>query len=166
MGRFTPPSGGSLFNQFGIAPSFVSPLGRDEAFFVNPETGQRQLITASVLRNIDPRLITNLPTVGQFGPLAGSPVSQGQVSDILGQVREPGSFTKFSAPIVEPTTGTLLPAPFAIASQLNKLRLTNPSLFNMLLSAYESAGVSATSVLGTIQQALPFGQARTNIGLN
>jgi hypothetical protein len=86
----------------------------------------------------------------------------------------PSAFTKFSVPLIEPTTGTILPNPAVVASQLNRLRLTDPATFNLLLNAYESAvtpagnsaGFGAQSVLATIQAALPFGQARTNIGLN
>ncbi len=52
-----------------------------------------------------------------------------------------------------------------VASQLNKLRLTNPNAFNLLLSAYEMAGEPAMAVLSTMQAALPFGRERGTIGL-
>ena len=97
-----------------------------------------------------------------------------QFGDVLGPNFDPSQsagtqgvspFTKFAAPIIEPTTGTLLPAPFAVAEQLNRLRLTNPTAFNLLLSAYESADVPAMAVLSTMQQALPFGRQRGLTGL-
>lgn len=102
------------------------------------------------------------------GPTSRDPAKIGDPftsRDIGATVDQPSPFTKFSAPIIEPTTGTLLPAPFTVASELNRLRLTNPTAFNLLLSAYESAGVPATAVLSGVEASLPFGQTRTTIGL-
>ena len=83
------------------------------------------------------------------------------------QMGTPSAFTKFSAPIIEPTTGTVLPAPFLVARQLNKLRLTDPFKFNLLLSAYKNstAQIPPEAVLASIQSSLPFGAERSAVGL-
>jgi hypothetical protein len=174
LGRFNLPSGTptddgflsrqGVLSRLGIAPSFISPTGSDRVFFVDP-SGVRRNVSREAIRKIDPNLIVNVGNVENFGPPGGTIGGPG-LRAMQAQVTDPSPFTKFSAPIIEPTTGTLLPAPFMVASQMNRLRLTNPTAFNLLLSAYEAAGVPATAVLSGVQAALPFGQARTNIGLN
>ena len=158
-----------LLNQQGIQPRFVSPLGSDQVFFVNREAaggeGRRQLVPPGIAAQIDPNLIVNLGGLDRFGPLSPNAVTQSQVRGILSGVSDPSAFTKFSAPIVEPTTGTILPAPFTVAEQMNRLRVTNPTAFNLLLNAYDAAGVPAASVLGTIQSSLSFGAERGAVGL-
>ena len=155
-----------LFEELGIQPRFVSPVGRDETFFINSE-GQRQLVSASGVAGIQPRSIAQVENIGEFGPLGGTAIGAQGLNQILSQVPEsaPSAFTRFSAPIVEPTTGTLLPAPFTVAEEMNRLRLTNPTAFNLLLSAYDAAGVPAAAVLGGIQSSLSFGAERGAVGL-
>ncbi len=156
-----------ILSTLGIQPQLIQNSVNRQTFFID-EQGRTRFIpdpaasgvnTGDIVRLSGPEFQSLYGSVqhgphitGEFSP----PVPTGQAS----------AFTKFSAPIVEPTTGTLLPAPFTIASQLNKLRLTDPFTFNLLLSAYQSAGVPAVDVLATVQQALSFGQARQNIGLN
>ena len=157
---------GSGLTRLGIQPSLVR-FGDDPSVFFRNAQGELQHIPSRAAfegAGFDFGNVVSLDPSrrGQFN--FGSPVAENfKVPIPTGQA---SAFTPFTVPIIEPTTGTLLPAPFTIASQLNKLRLTDPFTFNMLLSAYESAGVPAVDVLATVQQALPFGQARTNIGLN
>ena len=169
--RGTSTSPTQALQQFGIRPAlFRLPGGQvfarigDEIRGVpNPE------ILGQLGINIDD--LVNLPGVEQlrqFGTI-GSNIQSSEVRGILeAQALTPTAspFGKFSQPIIEPTTGTLLPAPFTVATELNRLRLVNPTAFNLLLSAYSAAGVPAAAVLSTVQQSLIFGQERGTIGLN
>ncbi|KKN75292.1 hypothetical protein LCGC14_0382910, partial [marine sediment metagenome] len=159
------PFGGGL-TRLGIQPSLIR-FGDDPSVFFRNAQGELQHIPSRAAfegAGFDFGNVVSFDPSrrGQFN--FGSPVAENFQVPI--PTTQPSAFTPFTAPIIEPTTGTLLPAPFTVASQLNKLRLTDPFTFNLLLSAYESAGVPAVDVLATVQQALPFGQARTNIGLN
>ncbi|KKL60619.1 hypothetical protein LCGC14_2203520, partial [marine sediment metagenome] len=153
-----------ILEQMGIQPGLIRFGDSTSVFFRNPEGQLERFRDTGAFLNagFDRANVTRFAegTQDQFdfaAPFRGRP-------DI--PTEAPSPFTKFSVPIVEPTTGTLLPAPFTVASQLNKLRLTNPTAFNLLLSAYTSAGVPAMAVLSGIQSALPFGSERTSIGLN
>ncbi len=151
----------------GIQPSLVRDVSNKQIFFIDQQ-GVRHAIqspadftkfgfNAADVLELTPQTIQSIaPERGaMLGPDFQVPIPTTQ----------PSPFTRFSAPIIEPTTGTLLPAPFQVASQMNRLRLTNPTAFNLLLSAYEAAGVPAGAVLGGIQASLPFGQERTSTGL-
>ncbi len=160
--------GADFLQKLGVRPSLIGQAGGEGGiFFRAPGTDELQRISSpqafsdfgfqsSDVTALSPQ------TIQQMGLTFGNtlqeipPVPTGQ----------PSPFTKFSAPIIEPTTGVPLPAPFTVASQLNKLRLTAPFKFNLLLSAYRAAGVPVEAVLGSIQASLPFGQERGTIGLN
>ena len=158
--------GTPTFNKLGITPSLVRDTMTSNVFLI--QNGQHRLINPEefVSAGFNRSDIVNLAheDVLRLARQRGEDLPM----DFRQQIptTQPSPFTKFSAPIIEPTTGTVLPAPFMVASQLNQLRVTNPTMFNLMLSAYEAAGQPATSVLSTIQSALPFGQARGNIGLN
>ena len=161
----------NFFNNMGIRPQFFSKFGSPETFFRDPNTpGQFRLVTdtgeGSATGAIQPRSVVQVADTAQFGTLGGTAIGFNELRDQLAQVGgRPSRFTQFSAPLIEPTTGTLLPAPFTVAREMNQLRVTNPTAFNLLLNAYELAGQPASSVLSTIQAALPFGQARGAVGL-
>lgn len=167
QGRLNLPSGrgAGVFGRLGIAPSFVQKIGSSEVFFVDPETGQRRLLGGNALKLVDPSDIVRVPDVKAFGPLGATRLGRKEALGTLGKVRDTSAFTKFSAPIVEPTTGVLLPAPFTVAEELNQLRVTNPTRFNLLLSAYKSAGVPPLAVIGALQSGLTFGEERGAVGL-
>lgn len=172
--RFSPfrglfPQGGRTgfhpgnLERLGIRPGLIRFSDDPTVFFRNPQTGELQPFTS-------------LEQFGEAGFGRGNittlrPAARGEFEfggafterPISTEARSP--FTRFSAPIIEPTTQTLLPAPFMVARQMNRLRLTDPFKFNLLLSAYKSAGVPATAVLSGVQSALPFGQERGSIGL-
>ena len=160
----SPLSGLETLSSLGIRPSLV----RDETgtFLQVTAEGIQHIGTAVQARaaGFDLNNAVNLSRneISQFGPALPGVLTSNQPTI---PTEQPSAFTRFSAPIIEPTTGTLLPAPFTVARQMNKLRLTNPFAFNLLLSAYEAAGVPATAALGSIQAALPFGQERTLTGL-
>jgi hypothetical protein len=162
------PFQASTLSKLGLAPGLVRFGGENTVYFRDPLTGEL-------------RPFSGAEQFGEAGFSMGNVVSVREqdrgtfeFGDVLGPNFDPSQsagtqgvspFTKFAAPIIEPTTGTLLPAPFAVAEQLNRLRLTNPTLFNLMLSAYKSAGQPVESVLSSIQQSLPFGQQRGTIGL-
>ena len=162
------PFKASTLSKLGLAPGLVRFGGENTVYFRDPLTGEL-------------RPFSGAEQFGEAGFSMGNVVSvreqdRGtfQFGDVLGPNFDPSQsagtqgvspFTKFAAPIIEPTTGTLLPAPFAAAEQLNRLRLTKPFLFNLMLSAYKTAGVPPAAVMSTMQQALPFGQERGTIGL-
>ncbi|KKN28639.1 hypothetical protein LCGC14_0852120 [marine sediment metagenome] len=164
-GRFGVPfeeRGISMLEQFGIRPSLIR-FGDENTVFSRNQAGQLERIADMDAFN---KALFNTSDITRFAAdqkgrfefgstFAGRDLSLDRASQ----------FTPFSQPIIEPTTGTILPAPFMVASEMNKLRLTNPGAFNLLLSAYESAGVPAMSVLSTVQAALPFGAERGTIGL-
>ncbi len=162
-----------FMENLGIRPSFFSIFGKDEIFFRDPNfPGQFRLVTdtpqtgGSATGQIQPRSVVQVADTAAFGTQGPRPIGATELRESLANVGgRPSQFTKFSAPLIEPTTGTLLPAPFTVASELNQLRVTNPTAFNLLLNAYELAGQPASSVLSTIQAALPFGQARSAVGL-
>ena len=157
--------GKSFLQSFGIQPSFVQGIGSSEVFFVDPQTGQRRLLGGNALQLVDPGDITRVQNPANFGQLGAERLGREEALQTLGQVRDTTAFTKFSAPIVEPTTGTLLPAPFTVAAELNQLAVTNPQAFNLLLSAYDAAGVPAQAVISSIQSSLSFGAERGAVGL-
>jgi hypothetical protein len=168
QGRLNLPSGrgAGVFGRLGIAPSFVQGVGRPEVFIVDPETGQRRLLGGGALKLVNPADIVRVPDIEAFGPLGATKLGGAEARESFGQIGErPSAFTEFSAPIVEPTTGVLLPAPFMVAEQLNQLRVTNPTRFNLLLSAYKSAGVPPQAVVGALQSGLSFGEERGAVGL-
>jgi len=169
--RGTATSPSQALQQFGIRPAlFRLPNGSvfvrigDEIRGVpNPQ------IAAQLGINFDD--LVNVPharNLQEFGTI-GANIQPSEVRGILdaqATAQPGGAFTKFSQPIIEPTTGTLLPAPFTVAEELNRLRLTNPTRFNLLLSAYTTAGVPAAAVLSSIGASLSFGSERGAVGLN
>jgi hypothetical protein len=158
--------GAGVFGRLGIAPSFVQKIGSPEVFIVDPETGERRLLGTGALKQVNPRDIVRVPDIEAFGPLGATKFTGAEARRGFGEIGErPSAFTEFSAPIVEPTTGVLLPAPFMVAEQLNQLRVTNPTRFNLLLSAYKAAGVPPQAVIGALQSGLSFGEERGAVGL-
>jgi hypothetical protein len=146
----------------GIQPRIVRDISTGAIYQITGNTRQR-ITNLEALQGLAPSDVTGALTaeIFQMAPNEGPSLSTLPQAPTT----QPSPFTKFSTPIIEPTTGAVLPAPFMVAEQLNKLRLTNPSLFNLMLSAYTTAGVPAEAVMGSMQQALVFGQERGNIGL-
>jgi hypothetical protein len=157
--------GKGFLERLGIQPSFVQQVGKPGVFFVDPDTGERQRLGKRALKLVNPADIVRVPRVGAFGPRIQGKFGRAEALATLGEVRDPSSFTRFSAPIREPTTGALLPAPFMVAEQLNQLRVNNPTRFNLLLSAYKSAGVPPAAVISALQSGLTFGEERGAVGL-
>ena len=162
------PFKASTLSKLGLAPGLVRFGGENTVYFRDPLTGELRPFSGAEQFGEAGFSMGNVVSVReqdrgtfQFGDVLGPNFDPSQAAGTQGV----SPFTKFAAPIIEPTTGTLLPAPFAVAEQLNRLRLTNPTAFNLLLSAYESADVPAMAVLSTMQQALPFGAERGTIGL-
>lgn len=88
----------------------------------------------------------------------------------------PAAFNPLSAPIIEPVTGAILPAPFRAAATLQHLKLTNPAFYALAISAYSNAlsrvgdpnsriGYNQGSIEAEIAQALPTGASHGLIGL-
>ncbi len=158
--------GGDFLQRLGVRPSLIGQAGGSGGIFFRTadDVLQRiespQAFTDFGFQSADVTALSP-QTIQQMGLTFGN-TFQGQPPV---PTERASAFTPFTVPIVEPTTGTVLPAPFQIASQLNKLRLTDPFIFNLLLSAYESAGVPGVDVLATVQASLPFGQERTLTGL-
>ncbi|KKL04056.1 hypothetical protein LCGC14_2619890, partial [marine sediment metagenome] len=151
-------------SRLGIQPRFVRDLESGKIF--RTEGGTRQWVSnPQAMAGINPAdIMAGLPSeIARFAPTLGTPLSTLPQQQI--PTTQPSAFTRRPVPIIEPTTGTLLPAPFMVASQLNKLLLTNPNAFNLLLSAYDAAGEPAMSVLSTMQAALPTGRERGIIGM-
>ncbi|KKK71476.1 hypothetical protein LCGC14_2913520, partial [marine sediment metagenome] len=146
----------------GVRPQLIRPIGEAGVFFRENDTLRpmsAEAFSQAGFKSSD--ILDVLPeTLSQFGTI-GTPFTQRPPLSTEGV----SSFTRRPVPIIEPTTGTPLPAPFMVASQLNKLRLTNPNAFNLLLSAYEMAGEPGMSVLSTMQAALPTGRERGIIGM-
>lgn len=171
--KFTPgrpftggPSGGLA--ELGVRPGLVQFSGGNTVFFRDPQTGQLRPFTSLDQfqgAGFDFSNVTQIRAEDrgqfEFGPRLPEGFDPSQSAGTQGT----SAFTRFSVPIVEPTTGTILPAPFTVATELNRLRLTNPQTFNLLLSAYTTAGVPAASVLSAIQASLPFGSAGGPVGL-
>lgn len=176
--------GSSLTEPLGFNPDVLSRLGVDPGlvrfgddpgvFFRDPRTDAlRQFRSAEQFQGLgfDFGNVTALDPASRGGFDFGPGLGQGFQPPI--STDTPSPFTRFSVPVIEPTTGTILPNPATVASQLNRLRLTDPATFNLLLNAYEtavtpagnSAGFGAANVLATIQASLPFGQERTLTGL-
>lgn len=162
------PSFGNLAT-FGIKPRILRDLGGGGIWVIGDDGVARHLTNPAALADIDPKNIIQA-TPDEIQKLAtggfGTSISQlppGVGSAVPGVT--PSAFTKFSSPIIEPTTGIMLPAPFAVAEQLNRLRVAKPFEFNLLLSAYKSAGVPVDAILGGVQSSLSFGQERGAVGL-
>lgn len=161
------PFRAGTLQKLGLAPGLVR-FGADKTvFFRDPLTNE--LRPFSGLEQFEENF-----DFGNVVSVREQDRGQFQFGDVLGPNFDPSqsagtqgvsAFTKFAAPIIEPTTGTLLPAPFQVATELNRLRLTNPFAFNLMLSAYRSAGQPVEAVLGSIQQSLIFGQERGIVGL-
>ncbi|KKL11483.1 hypothetical protein LCGC14_2545370, partial [marine sediment metagenome] len=161
------PFKASTLESLGIAPGLVRFGTENAIFFRNPITGELQQFSLEQFQGggFDMANVVNIRPEDrgqfQFGPRLGPSFDPSQSAGTQGV----SAFTKFAAPIIEPTTGTLLPAPFAVAEQLNRLRVTNPTAFNLLLSAYTTAGVPVAAVLSSIGSSLSFGSERGAVGL-
>ncbi len=156
---------GTQLTRLGIGPRLVKDVNTGRVYWRDP-SGTLHWLSPNAFRQLGAKasdiVDLNITEISRLGPFGAE---LHEAPPAFSSTEQTSPFTKFSQPIIEPTTGTLLPAPFMVASQMNRLRVTNPGAFNLLLSAYDAAGVPGLSVLSTIQQALPFGQARTNIGL-
>ncbi len=150
----------------GVRPTFVRDVSTGDIWKITGNTRQH-ITTTQALSGLDRSNIVGAHgnEIARLAPTIGQPISSLAQANPPVSTEQPSSFTKFSAPVIEPTTGTLLPAPFMVAEQLNKLRLTKPFAFNLILSAYKSAGVSVEAVLGGVQGSLSFGAERGAIGL-
>jgi hypothetical protein len=162
------PFRAGTLSKLGLAPGLVRFGADPTVFFRDPLTGELRPFSGLEQFQESGFDFGNVVSVReqdrpgfQFGDVLGPNFDPSQSAGTQGV----SPFTRFAAPIIEPTTGTLLPAPFAVAEQLNRLRLTNPTLFNLMLSAYKTAGVPPAAVMSTMQQALPFGQQRETVGL-
>ncbi len=174
MGGFA-GRGAEFLQTLGVRPTLISQAGGEGGiFFRNQGSNELQRIASP-------------QAFGDFGFRSGdvtalSPQTIQEMGFTFGNTLQdippvsterPSMFTPLSVPIIEPTTGTPLPNPSTVASELNRLRLTEPATFNVLLNAYENAvtgsgqnaGFSAMNVLAIMQAALPFGQERTLTGL-
>ena len=159
-------TGADILSTLGIAPSLVrDPSGA--IFFVDRQT--------NTLRHIPSQsLLTQLGGIGSsinlgsqgiadlgFGigdPLTSLPSAIGQPAPAFGPV---GPNILF-----EPESSTILPAPFKVASQLNRMNLLDdPNLVN-ILSGFKSAGFAPETVLSRAGRAVPTGLPRGIIGLN
>ncbi len=156
---------GTTLSRLGIAPRLVRNATTGAIFFRNP-SGELQHLSPTAFRQagIDISDVVNLNAT-EISRLGSFGADLHQAPPPFSATQQPSPFTKFSQPIVEPTTGTLLPAPFMVAEDLNQLRVNQPFKFNLLLSAYRSAGVPVEAVLGSLQSSLSFGQERGSVGL-
>ncbi len=174
MGGFA-GRGAEFLQTLGVRPTLISMAGGEGGiFFRAPGSNELQRISSPQafsdfgFRSGDVTALSP-QTIQEMGFTFGN-----TLQDIPPVSTErPSMFTPLSVPIIEPTTGTPLPNPATVASELNRLRLTDPATFNLMLNAYENAvtgsgqnaGFSAMNVLAIMQAALPFGQERTLTGL-
>ena len=163
----------SFLENLGIQPKFIQQYGRPEIFYMDPSSGgQFRLVTNTAAGGttgmIQPGSVTQVADIGQYGTLGSRAIDAPELTASMARVGEtPSPFERYSAPIFERSTGVMLPAPYMVLSELNKLRLTNPTAFNLLLNAYQNstAEIPPAAILNTMQQGLPFGTARGPVGL-
>ena len=157
--------GATTFSQLGTPPRLVRDVTTSAVFLI--ENGQRRFISTAAFEaaGFNQNQIVQLPgsEIIQLGPVAGSDVPIGFRQPT--SATQPSAFTRPASPIIEPTTGVALPSITEVAEQLNQLRVTRPFMFNLILSAYRSAGVPVDALLGGVQSSLSFGLERGAVGL-
>ena len=169
----------NFLERLGVSsPTLFRRQGEPTVFFRDPRTGEAQPFTNRAAFEGSGFDFGNVQALGapafsQLTQNRGAAITSAFDPSQFDSTSGTSLFSRFSVPIIEPTTGTVLPNPADVASAMNRLRLTDPATFNDLLNAYEnavtpagnSAGFGAARVLATIQAALPFGAERSPTGL-
>jgi len=166
----------SWLGEFGYQPSFVRHGPR--FYLRSPEGTYREIAPSFVpgwlgqegMANVPPfesavRLMSGeLSRLGPVGPGLSTAELPGFLKSLSGP-QSVGAFGPMSGLISEPTTGIMMPAPYQVAQELQRLRYENPTLFEGILSAYRNAyiggqpaGFSREALLNQIGAATP--QAR------
>jgi hypothetical protein len=146
-------------SRLGIQPEFVRDVLTGEIWKITGNT--RQHITRpEVLAGINPASVVGAVTssIARLAPIVGTPISALPTTQQIPSRPTP-AFQALGSPLVEPTTGALLPAPFKIASQLGQFQRDRPDLFSNALSAFRAAGLDPFTVRAQMQAATPTGRS-------
>ncbi len=172
------PSGGAAAaERLGYRPALIGNFRTGQAYYRNPITGQLQYVPSDELFRQSGFRYEDVFQVepnelGSFGAIGPALTAKPQ-TPIPGQL---SPFGPLSQPIIEPTTGAILPAPYRAAATLNYLRLTNPAFYQLALSAYAHSigrvgdpnallGYNQQALEAEIGAALPQGREHGLIGL-
>ncbi|KKL47417.1 hypothetical protein LCGC14_2335730, partial [marine sediment metagenome] len=155
-------------SRLGIQPRFVRNLETGQIFRI--EGGVRQWVSnPQAMAGITPSdIIAALPSeIERLAPTEGPPISTLPSTQQIPSGGTP-AFQALGTPMIEATTGALLPAPFKIASQLGQWSRERPDLWQNALSAFGSAldpvtglptgGMTPESVWAQVQAATPTGR--------
>ena len=155
---------GGLLNyaqQMGINPSLVRDASTGQIYsrqggFLRAITQPSEGLRNQDVFNLTPAEIARLGPVGAPGTTLESLINPSEMGTA-------SAFGPVSVPFVQ--SGALLPAPYRIAGTLNRLRLTNPDIYNLILSAYGQAGFGLNTLEQQVQNSLVRGGRRQPIGL-
>jgi len=157
------PSGSTAL---GFRPRLVRPIGSAGVYYV--ENGVLRPMSAEAFQQagfLSSDIIDVLPeTLSQYGTI-GPPMTEAPPLGIPGQ--QP-AFQALRSPLIEGTTGALLPAPFKQAQLLGQWQRERPDLFNLAMSAFgnvrdpvtglPTGGLTQESVMAQVQAATPTGR--------
>lgn len=156
-------SSGASAQNLGYNPALIRDVstgkifhrsGNNLSWITSPEDFNRFGFRQSDIFNVAPGELNMFGNEGS--PLTSyDPTAQSTAS----------AFGPASSFFTEPTTGAVLPQPYKIARKLEELKLTQPDIYNLILSAYSSAGFGLDTLESQRQNALPRGGQRTLIGL-
>jgi len=173
--------GQSGVGRLGYQPSLIHDIGTGKTYLRNAQGGLQGFASpedfARFGYNYGDVFNVQSNELSQFGTPTGGVVTQrGTEPSNLDPYGRPSAFGPLSAPIIEPVTGAILPAPFRAAGVLHFLKLTNPTFYNLAISAYGRAlsrpgddttriGYNQASVEAEMAAALPSGPEHGLIGL-
>jgi hypothetical protein len=169
MGEISVTNFGAL-SGLGVTPQFVREIETGRVLFI--QNGVRRYVgspEALGAFGVNPSNIIDAlaSEIARIAPTQGPVINN--VSGFPGPQAGPApAFQGLGTPLIEATTGAILPAPFKIARQLGQFQRERPDLFANALSAFKNirdpvtglptAGFSPQSVLAQIQAATPTGR--------
>ena len=141
-----------VYKRMGVAPKLYRNADRGEVYVL--VNGQLRQVSSEGLASgaelsalgLDQSQIVDMPwnQLSQIAPL-GAPMQAGEnMEQFLGAIQGSDQpFALMASPLIEPVTGAVLPAPRTIAAIINKL---DPTVRELILTAYESAGLGRESL--------------------
>lgn len=173
MGEISVTDFGSL-SRMGITPRYVREIETSKVYAI--QNGVRRYVPTPEIAGelgMAPHQIINAyaSEIARIAPTEGPYILSGQdpfsPSGFPGPATSTPAFQGFGMPLINPTTGAVLPAPFKRAGQLSQWQRERPDLFSLAMSAYGSAldpttglptgGLSPDVIRAQIKSATPTG---------
>lgn len=142
----------------GVRPRLVRDLESGRIFFIGNDGVAHYVGDPAALAGIAPSdIIQALPHEIEKLAFGGFGAGITKLPSLFNSQGPQPAFQGLGTPLIEPTTGAALPAPFKIASELGQFSQERPDLFSNALSAFSAAGLTPASVIAMIEAATPTG---------